>query len=380
MNTTEKQSTAHHYPALDGLRGIAALMIVWYHFLLLSPRQGVLLSFVTRSFGFGWAGVDLFFVLSGFLITGILVDSKSRNHYFRTFYGRRVLRIFPLYYGVLAVVFFILPLVGAEPRVPSSSKIFFWTYTSNLYFQSNGGINADYLRHFWTLAIEEQFYLVWPLIIWFASSLDRLRVGLICGFISVSILRCILFMSGVDFNIIYMNTLTHCDALMLGGYLALSMRSAKPDALKGFRPPAVIVVVVIASALLLGDIDGFIPAWGELRVVAFCHAVLMLGLLAIIFVWLIYAAITQTSGHIIRFFSKPVLRWFGKYSYALYVLHLPIAFLFLRSDIPWISPHHALAELELFFLFFGCSVITSFLSWHLYEKHFLKLKRYFQTD
>jgi peptidoglycan/LPS O-acetylase OafA/YrhL len=380
VNEKIKHLSERHYPALDGLRGVAALMIVWYHFLLLSPRQGVLLSFVTRSFGFGWAGVDLFFVLSGFLITGILVDSKSSNHYFRAFYGRRVLRIFPLYYGVLAVVFFILPLVDAEPRVPSSSKIFFWTYTSNLYFESNGGINADYLRHFWTLAIEEQYYLVWPLIIWFASSLDRLRTGLLLGFILVSVLRCILFMTGIDFNIIYLNTLTHCDALMLGGFLALSMRSAKPGALKGFRPPFVVAIVVIISALLLGDIDGFVPTWAELPIVAFCHAVVLLGLLAIIFVWLIYAAITQTSGPIFRFFSHPILRWFGKYSYALYVLHLPIAFLILRSKISWISSQHALAELELFFLFFGCSILAAFLSWHLYEKHFLKLKRYFPTD
>src|ERR1700722_14566643 len=131
MSEMRPYLSEHHYPALDGLRGIAALIIVWYHFLVFTPMHGAMLSILSQMFGFGWVGVDLFFVLSGFLITGILADSKSKSHYFRTFYGRRVLRIFPLYYGTLAVVFFILPLVGAEPRVPSSSKIFFWTYTSN---------------------------------------------------------------------------------------------------------------------------------------------------------------------------------------------------------------------------------------------------------
>ncbi len=355
-------------------------MIVWYHFLLLTPRQGVIVSFVSRIFGCGWAGVDLFFVLSGFLITGILADSKSKKYYFRTFYGRRMLRIFPLYCGMLAVAFFILPIVGAEPRVPYSSKIFFWTYTSNLYFESNGGVNADYLRHFWTLAIEEQYYLVWPVIIYFASSLERLRSGLLLGFFSVSALRCILFTSGVDFNVLYMNTLTHCDSLMLGGYLALSLRSAKSGALRWFRPQGHVGIIVVAVAVLLGDLEVFAPGLAALPIVVFGHSVLMLGLLAIIFSWLIYAAITRTSGFIFRLFSHRILRSLGKYSYGLYVLHLPIAFLTLRTKISWISSEHIWAEIELFILFFGASILAAFLSWHLYEKHFLKLKRYFFNE
>src|ERR1700722_18089603 len=143
MSEMRPYLSEHHYPALDGLRGIAALIIVWYHFLVFTPMHGAMLSILSQMFGFGWVGVDLFFVLSGFLITGILADSKSKSHYFRTFYARRILRIFPLYYTFLAVIFFILPHFTAAANVPRSSRIYFWTYTSNLYFVLNGRETYD---------------------------------------------------------------------------------------------------------------------------------------------------------------------------------------------------------------------------------------------
>jgi peptidoglycan/LPS O-acetylase OafA/YrhL len=99
----------------------------------------------------------------------------------------------------------------------------------------------------------------------------------------------------------------------------------------------------------------------------------------VLFVWLIHAATNETRGHIFRFFSHSALRWFGKYSYALYVLHVPIAVLLLRSDISWVSSDSLIAQLELFTVYFGGSILAAFLSWHLYEKHFLKLKKYFHA-
>ncbi len=379
INNIEKNSSERYYPALDGLRGVAALMIVWYHFLLFVPMHGVVLSFLTKAFGFGWAGVDLFFVLSGFLITGILVDSKTKTHYFRTFYGRRVLRIFPLYYGFLVVVFFILPLVRTEAHVWPSTRIFFWTYTSNFYFAANGWVSDNYLTHLWTLAIEEQFYLVWPLVIFFVTNIEHLRRGLLWAFLSVSFLRCILYLYGVDFQVLYLNTFTRCDALMLGGYLALSVRSAKPDALKLMRPSRFTMVVFLLIAFLLTDLNGFMQGWNAIPLVAFCRAGFMFSIFAILFAWLIFAA-THRSGYIFRLFSHTVLRWLGKYSYALYVLHVPIAYMILRSQIAWISSVPAFAEIELLCLYLGTCILAAFLSWHLYEKHFLKLKKYFRNE
>ena len=354
-------------------------MIVWYHFLIFSPMHGAVLSFLSEASGFGWTGVDLFFALSGFLITGILADSRAKEHYFRTFYARRVLRIFPLYYGFLIVVFFILPIFTTAANVPSSLRIFFWTYTSNLFFVFNGRETPDIVGHLWTLAIEEQFYLVWPLVIFFASSIDRLRMGLLWTFVSVIVLRCFLFFSGVDFTVLYRNTVTHCDALILGGYLALSVRSSKSGSLKGLRPNKLAAFIIILLALFLTDYDGINLEFSAPPLIMFVREVIMFSLLAILFVWLIHAATYQTSSRISQLFSNPVLRWFGKYSYALYVLHLPIAILLFRSDISWLTSHAKLAQLELFSIYFGCSILSAFLSWHVFEKHFLKLKRYFQT-
>jgi peptidoglycan/LPS O-acetylase OafA/YrhL len=369
---------SRHYPALDGLRGVAALMILWHHFLQLMPLHGGLLSFSTQVFGFTWVGVDLFFVLSGFLITGILADSKSRKDYFRRFYGRRVLRIFPLYYGILIVVFFVLPLVEGTTDVVSSSKVFFWSYTSNFYFLANGWTSNHYLTHLWTLAIEEQFYFVWPFVIFFASNLERLRKGLLWAFGSVSLLRCILFLFGAKFIVMYLNTFTHCDALLLGGYLALTTRSTAPARWKGLRPAKSVAILLTVSALLFASFAAFDAKWNAIPVLAFGRDVLMFGMLAVVFVWLVAAATNNTHGRIFRFFSHPSLRWFGKYSYALYVLHVPLAFWILRA--PWISSQPILAEVEYFTLYFGVCIAAAFLSWHLYEKHFLKLKRYFPRE
>ncbi len=372
----EIKPDARHYPALDGLRGMAALMIVWHHFLQLTPVHEVWLSHIARVLGFAWVGVDLFFVLSGFLITGILADSKYGKQYFRTFYGRRILRIFPLYYAILIVVLLVLPAAGVPTGVSPLAHIFFWTYTSNFYFASHGWY-ANYLAHLWTLAIEEQFYLVWPLVIFFATSLERLRVGLLWTFLSVTLLRCILYFSGVGFTTLYLSTETHCDALILGGYLALSVRSLTPGALKGLRPNKWVATSFLLLALIVLNEDGLFPVWDNLRLVSFTRNMITLPLLAILFVWLIHAVTNRTSGRIARVFSHPVLRWFGKYSYALYVLHVPIAYWILRSDVPFLSSIEILAEVELFLLYFGACTLAAFLSWHLYEKHFLKLKRYF---
>ena len=101
--------TATHLPALDGVRGLAIALVLAYHFVAFSEPASLVERALVQVCDFGAAGVDLFFLLSGFLITGILVETRGRSHFFRNFYTRRVLRIFPLYYGVLVAVFLIAP-------------------------------------------------------------------------------------------------------------------------------------------------------------------------------------------------------------------------------------------------------------------------------
>src|ERR1043165_9488354 len=151
----------HIYPALDGLRGVAVLVVMLHNLTILEQRDSLparLWVFATDSC---WIGVQLFFVLSGFLITGILLDERGAPRFFRDFYLRRQLLIFPLYYLVLIVRFAIVPRFVPDTSVPLDVALGFWLYLSNWTDLYTHGVNG--FGHFWSLAVEEQFYLAWPL-------------------------------------------------------------------------------------------------------------------------------------------------------------------------------------------------------------------------
>ena len=164
----EKVTISSRIPALDGLRGCAILLVLLFHFTARAPYPTDAASIRLQSaFDLGWSGVDLFFVLSGFLITGLLIDAKGSAGYFKVFYARRALRILPLYYGAL-VVMFVLPHVLTSVMNPTyitpiKDQIWYWGYLQNYPYLTNAW--KDVAGPFWTLAIEEQFYLAWPLLV-----------------------------------------------------------------------------------------------------------------------------------------------------------------------------------------------------------------------
>jgi peptidoglycan/LPS O-acetylase OafA/YrhL len=170
-------------PELDGIRGIAVLLVIIHHSVANYTPLATWEKVVCQAVGIGWSGVDLFFVLSGFLISGILIDSRESPRYFTSFYARRVLRIFPLYFGYLLGFFclikpfaaiFPFPEVAKWSLLPATEQLWYWSYLSN--WRSGLGHDISFLTHFWSLAIEEQFYMVWPLVVFFASRKALLRI------------------------------------------------------------------------------------------------------------------------------------------------------------------------------------------------------------
>lgn len=161
--------TGGHVPALDGLRGVAILMILVLHFYneaAINTSYSIIGPIITKVAWSGLYGVQLFFVLSGFLITKILLDSKKDPNYFRNSYMRRFLRIFPLYYGTLCVIFFVLPHIitfDEAAKNISSRQIWLWTYLSNASWLGAGGewdsSSPFRIGHFWSLCVEEHYLL-----------------------------------------------------------------------------------------------------------------------------------------------------------------------------------------------------------------------------
>ena len=370
-----------HIPALDGVRGLAILVVMVGHFTLgFYPVYGFERAILTVT-QTGWWGVDLFFVLSGFLITGILLDAKGSSHYFRNFYVRRVLRIFPLYYGFLFAFFIIAPLI--RPPVPGGpfegwreSQGWFWTYMSNYQLLFPKWVRPYPLTHFWTLAVEEQFYLFWPAIVMLTSRKGLIRACLVCVVGSL-LFRIWIHMAGWDPGIAYRVTPARLDTLAIGALLAALVREPAVWArLRGY-PRFVIPVSIAVIVALSIPTRGMAQSSIQMQTAGY-------PVIAILSAALIVIAIdpARRVTRLSRFFQTRPMRVLGKYSYALYVFHFPLAIVFERVGLtilgfPRIGGSSVPGAIVFTLVAISVSLLIALLSWNLYEKHFLKLKRFF---
>jgi peptidoglycan/LPS O-acetylase OafA/YrhL len=163
-----------HKPELDGIRGIAIMMVLVFHgfYLTASPDEGAFDRWVSRVTNSGWVGVDLFFVLSGFLITGILLRGRQDHGNPAAFYARRALRIVPIYAGFLFFLMYILPVFAGASiddgiDILRGNQAWYWTFTLNIKLALHpiDDLGQFGNGHLWSLMVEEQFYLVWPLLV-----------------------------------------------------------------------------------------------------------------------------------------------------------------------------------------------------------------------
>lgn len=363
-----------HLRPLDGLRGVAILMVLLTHSFEANYEQG---NALVRTIGYlcetGHFGVDLFFVLSGFLITGILIDTREDPQYFRRFFARRALRILPLYYGVLLLLLALsVPLHwqwnGMAPLL--------LTYTQNFRPQAInsmavGGIS---LYHFWTLAIEEQFYLAWPWIVYALGGRLRL-VGLVSvwGAFAVLVLRLLLVQAGVHPLTIHMNSLTRADSLLIGGGLAAAYRSVTAwDRVCRYCGYVFISLLALMAAVSLAH------AFNSVGVLLWYPGI-RYSVLAVDFAALL--AWTLRSGSPAKWIcERNWLRVLGKYSYGVYVLHVLIFSILqsrLRSLLRDATGSKLLAVAGTAIALMVISFLAAVASYQLYEKHFLRLKRRF---
>ena len=214
-------------PVLDSIRGLAVLVVMLFHFTVMTADGSALSHVLCKVAILGRCGVDLFFVLSGFLITGILYDARHSEGYFKTFYARRMLRIFPLYYGVLVTVFFIWPLLRGHLPLASHDVLamqpWFWSHTVNFGILVHDTKALDTYGHLWSLAVEEHFYLLWPLVVFYFSRKALLRtcVGVIVGSL---LLRIVLMGMGDNQQTCYLLTPCRIDQLAIGGWVAVAGR------------------------------------------------------------------------------------------------------------------------------------------------------------
>jgi peptidoglycan/LPS O-acetylase OafA/YrhL len=368
-----------HIPALDGVRGIAVLIVMVLHFSVMRPVTLMEHAYMQVA-GLGWAGVDLFFVLSGFLITGILLDARGTEGYFRKFYVRRALRIFPLFYVFLIFLFWVWPAVTGTATDPLPGKLWTLAYLGN-FLMAFGGWEAlpGHTTHLWSLAIEEQFYLVWPLLVLLLSrpALLRLCIGaIVLGWVSRFGFHLWLGHGIAGYALLP----ARVDALALGAVLAvIGPEPGWAERLRPWIPRAVSVSVLLLAVtwalqlLVAPTEDPFAPLALRVQLLAF-PAVDLLS-----FALVAYAVLPdQAPGGVLR---GSVLTALGKYSYALYLLHIPLRNLLVNRIVPQGRLPQTLgsqlpAQAALIVASILITYAVAWLSWHLMEKHFLKLKRY----
>jgi peptidoglycan/LPS O-acetylase OafA/YrhL len=381
---TGTASVRAYYPALDGLRAIAFLLVFSQHYYALP---------------WGWAGVNIFFVLSGFLITGILVDSRNDVHRLRKFYLRRTLRIFPLYFGIVLLLLLLWPVMHwhwsawwlAWPLYLGNALRYIspqvWAAGSPLRLAANLWLRSPllpqitfYFGHFWSLCVEEQFYLLWPWIVFRIRSLRSLVWFCAAAVTLTPLLRVATQASAPAWmlrgNLLYCTLPFQLDALLLGGLSALLWRVVSQDALLRLARLIATLAAIIAVVYLALTLHPTQIYWREHYHYAAWQFTWGLSFIDLFAAAVIVCCLRPTTW-IARSLGLRPLRWLGRISYGAYVFH-DIFHDALAHSITALGEQHAFfmrhGDKVLFLAALALTLLLASLSFRYFESPFLRLK------
>ena len=351
-----------YYPALDGLRGVAILLVIFLH------------NFkFTNYFFFGWLGVDLFFVLSGFLITDILLNTLKAKNFLRDFYFRRFLRIFPLYFLALLICLFVVPQLTKSVHIDYyiNNQLWLWTFTQNWLFIFKSPEGSPLLLHFWSLAVEEQFYLIWPIIVLIVKKPKPLLWIAALLLLLVMITRILLWkfqIGDLAYDSLY--TFTRIDGICVGSMVALLIR-VKPTFLSQYKTLIVLFLAGMNFIIYFLNLNSA-SRFPYLAFVGYTTFAVLLGML-------VHESLSGKSKVINLLFDNRLLKFFGRISFGFYVYHWPVYLLFFpfwdqlfinNFSFPQVWAKTASAVIVTI-----TSIVVSFLSYQYFERFFLRFKQ-----
>lgn len=370
-----------YIPVLNGYRGIAILLVFLFHCIsdLAGESAESVNSFYRDIMKLGWCGVDAFFVLSGFLISGILLDTREKTNFFRNFYARRMLRIFPVYYVFLGIFIGVIqPLIRSYEYENNLdiSQIWYWFYLENWQSIFQGVLDRGPLIHLWSLALEEQFYLIYPVLIYL------LPRRLLSWFLGIVILSAVFFRSWLLLthpltytlvHTIYINLLCRMDTLVIGSLIAVWMRSDKILPRLLWISPILTIVSGISLGIIVitqGGLDPFNPV---IQSIGF-------SIIAIFFSSLLILSVTKSENSLlVRCLSWSPLQKLGTISYGFYVYHFPILWMLCDRIYEFVGKSFILGHLASFLCCGGLTLVISIVSWYCLEQPILRLKSYFPS-